>query len=121
MSATEQLDIFASTHSRGTDPSTSRRAAESVNVKESCLVLLAAIWRNRWTLSSFTDGELASHVDGMERSVVARRRADLVAYGLVEPCWLDGEQEERRGPKGRAELVWVLSAAGCEAAAKAAA
>lgn len=114
-----QLSIFS--HVRNSDPDTSRRAAEQVNVKESCLVLLAAIWRHRWTLSTFTDGDLAD-LTGEDRSIVARRRKDLQdLYGYVEPVWRDGAQEERRGRRGRDELCWMLTQAGCEAASKAAA
>lgn len=108
-----QLDIF--THVRATDPSTSRRAAESVNVSKSCRRLLAALHANRMT--TFTDGELAALVID-DRSIVARRRKDMEEAGLVEGVIASehGEQLERLGLRGRFELVWCLTPEGAEKA-----
>lgn len=104
-----QLDIF---HARESDPETSKAAARAVNIKKSCDAVLAALWRRRTDFQTFTDGDLAALMHD-ERSIVARRRGDLVElYGFAEPCLRDGEQETRPGRRGRFEAVWLLTPEG---------
>lgn len=106
MSATDQMDLFS--HSRASDPSTSRDAASQVDLNRRCAEVAEAA--RQYTLlvdSTFTDGELAAFM-GEDRSIVARRRLDLLERGLVEPVYVDerGEQAQRAGRRGRMELVW---------------
>lgn len=103
----QQLDF----HYRSSDPATSRAAGEAVDLNARCRECLDAIYRMRFSNPTFTDGELADFTNG-ERSVLARRRKDLVDRGLVEPVWLDGEYETRLGRRGRYEAVWRLSELG---------
>lgn len=106
MSTAEQLDF---SHVRASDPATSRQAAEQVNINARCAEILKAA--RAFTLyvdSTFTDGELAAYVND-DRNIVARRRLDLLERGLVEAVWKDGEQETRRGRRGRDELVWRVT------------
>jgi hypothetical protein len=108
MTATDQMDLFS--HSRASDPATSRDAASQVDLNARCAELLTAVRQFVvYVDHTFTDGELAAYVQ-RERSVTARRRKDLCDRGLVAPVVdKDGEQQRRRGRAGRDELVWCLA------------
>lgn len=112
-----QLDLL--THARETDPATSKAAAAALNIKESCRPVLAAAYRLRLRQANFTDSELAAAV-GDDRNIVARRRCDLVTFGLVEPAYFGFEQITRMGPRGRFEQCWVLTELGYVRGAEAA-
>lgn len=104
-----QEDLFS--HSRASDPSTSRDAASQVDLNARCAFFLAAIYRMRLSKPTFTDTDIAE-ATGEERGICARRRKDLVNRGLVEPVWLNGEQETRMGSRGRLVEVWMLTELG---------
>ena len=70
---------------RATDPSTSKAAAEAVDLNKRCAEVLT--WVEFITLGlptdgTFTDGELARKMSE-DRNIVARRRKDLTDLGLV--------------------------------------
>lgn len=107
-----QLDL----HARAGDPVTSKQAAAAVNLNKRCAEVLAAL--SRYQLDAFTDSDLAQ-LTSEDRNIVARRRKDLVDIGLVAPAFgADGTQDRVPGPRGRWELLWMLTDAGRRAAAR---
>lgn len=103
----DQLGLdFAATHSRRTDPTTSKRAASSMAVASEAQ--REAIY---WSLvraggQSLTADEIALR-EGMTLEQVCRRLPDLEKDGRVEPT---GETRPTRS--GRAARCWRLRKVG---------
>lgn len=112
---TEQLNLL--THARNTDPSTSHRAATAVDINRKCREVLGVLWSHRFSSPCFTDGDLASWCQD-DRNIVARRRGDLQAMGLVEPVYDAGEHAERLDGRGRMAKLWTISEYGYAVAAE---
>lgn len=107
---TAQMDLFS--HSRASDPSTSRDAASQVDLNARCAELLTAVRQFVvYVDGTFTDGELAAYL-GEDRNIVARRRGDLTELGLVEAVLRDGQPDARKGRRGRPEMLWMLTPQG---------
>ncbi len=103
---TEQLDMIFNPrkHSRRSDPSTSKDAAETMThaAPSLCDRILLALK----TFGSMTQTEIADvmrrryHVN-VDRQQVNKRTADLKNAGKIE-----ASGETRPGPSGREQIVW---------------
>lgn len=98
---------------RDSDPITSRLAAKDHAGRQLVRdkVLIAAA-----SLTVFSDSMLTARLQrfgvDMDRSRVARRRKDLEEQGYVAAWPTVENQATRKGPSGRAQLVWQITKEG---------
>lgn len=92
---------FATTHTRRTDPSTSRRAAESMVVGSEAQ-RQAVYWALLQAGRPLTADEIAKRC-GLDKVQVCRRLPELERDSLAEPT-----DETRPTPSGRPSRCWRL-------------
>lgn len=95
------MNEFARTHARTTDPSTSKAAAASLDVR-SQLTKYEEAFRYAYTNGQGLTAEEAAHASGLgtDGGNYTKRVSDLINRGIIEPTG-----ETRRGSSGRKQRV----------------